>query len=149
MFCLLFKKGRVGSQIVTGPTIQTASVGEAAVFNCTLRCSEEVPTLTWYLVLPATLRKVSISPYTSLSQVKAVFGLDLSRNVIDECSSGGYRVEQLRLFNLTKNFDLMPIQCGLLCFSNVFGCKDAQILFSPTGVVKIAVPKGGWCACTF
>ena len=98
-------------------------------------------TITWYVVMPATLQKVSIFPYTSLNQVKSVYGLDVSRNIIDECSKGGYRVEQLLMSNVTKAFDLMPVQCGLLCFPGSFGCTVAQILFSPVGVVKI-VPKG-------
>ena len=117
-------------------------VGEVAVFNCSLQCTNETITLTWYVVVPVTLRKVSIFPYTSLSQVKSVFGLDVSRNIINDCPKGGYHVEQLLVSNVTKDFDLMPVQCGLLCFPNTFGCKVAQILFSPVGVVKI-VPKAG------
>ena len=70
-----------------------------------------------------------------------MYGLDVSRNIIDECSKGGYHVEQLLVSNVTKDFDLMPIQCGLLCYPNTFGCKVAQILFSPIGIVKIG-PKG-------
>ena len=44
----LFLKGSVGSQIFSGPTIQNTSVGEVAIFNCSLQCTKETITLTWY-----------------------------------------------------------------------------------------------------
>ncbi|KAL5494160.1 hypothetical protein EMCRGX_G015438 [Ephydatia muelleri] len=128
------------SQIVTGPATQSIHSGDEAVFNCSLRCTEGSTVVTWYLMLPLMLRKISISPYTSPSQVKSMYGLDLSRNTIDDCSSGGYHIEQLLLSNITKDFDLMPIQCAVLCIGNGCGCTNAQVLFSTVAVVKLLTP---------
>ena len=131
------------SLIVGGPNTQSMLSGDEAVFNCSLRCSQVSMVLTWYLVLPLTLRKVSISPYTSPSQLKSMYGLTVSRNVIDECPIGGYHVEQLLISNITKDLDLMPIQCAVLCLGDGCGCgTTSQLLFSTMAVARVMGPLG-------
>ena len=56
---------------------------------------------------------------------------------MDECSRGGYHVEQVLVVNATVDFNTMPVQCSLLCFEGQCGCSAAQVQFSKSGLLKV------------
>ena len=124
------------SQIVKGPSNQIVSPDDTAVFNCSLSCAQQLP-VTWYLTLPTNSRTVVVSPYTSISQVKNIYGIEVARGTVNECSQGGYIVEQL-FVKAKQQLNLMPVQCSSVCFGNDCLCGDSsQVHFSKLGVLSV------------
>ena len=125
------------AQILRGPGDMTVSSGDAVTFNCTVSCSSlgAVP-VSWYLTLPAFKRNVAISPYTSLTQMKSFYGLDLKRSVIDDCPSGA-RTVQLTITNVTSDLNTMPVQCGALLVQSDCFCADPQLYYSKFSILNV------------
>eukprot|EP00731_Ephydatia_muelleri_P011598 Em0006g492a len=93
--------------------------------------------VTWYLTLPTNSRTVVVSPYTSFSQVKNIYGIEVARGTVNECSQGGYIVEQL-FVKAKQQLNLMPVQCSSVCLGNDCLCGDSsQVHFSKLGVLSV------------
>ncbi|KAL5500448.1 hypothetical protein EMCRGX_G012010 [Ephydatia muelleri] len=129
------------SQIVKGPSNRIVSPDDTAVFNCSLSCAQQLSVI-WYLTLPTNSRTVTVSPYTSLSQVKNIYGIEVARGTVNECSQGGYIVEQL-FVKAKQQLNLMPVQCSSVCFEDDCTCGDhsMQVQFSKLGVLRVASPS--------
>ncbi|KAL5482227.1 hypothetical protein EMCRGX_G022524 [Ephydatia muelleri] len=128
------------AQIAKHPSTQTVPAGETAVFNCSLSCYGGPTPVTWYITTPDTGRNIAISQYTSLSQIKSIHGLDLARGSVDECSVGGYRVEQLVMNRASRQLHMAPVQCATLCFDTC-PCSGAQVYFSKHAVLLVSEPS--------
>ena len=111
-----------------------------AVFNCSMPCSQQLP-VTWYMTLPTNGRTVPVSPYTSLTQVKNIYGIEVSRGTVNECPQGGYLVEQL-FVKVKQQFHLMPVQCSTVCISGDCSCGTTQVYFSKLSMLYVAGEKG-------
>ena len=125
------------AQIAQQPRSQSVLAGATAVFNCSLPCSGNPIPVTWYLTMPDTGRSIAISQYTSFSQVKAIYGIELSRSSVDECSVGGYRVEQLAVNRPSRQLNLMPVQCAALCFDSC-PCSSVHVYFSKYALLLVS-----------
>ena len=125
------------AQIIKGPNDVTVSVGGTVVFNCSVTCSAQgaIP-VSWYMTLPVANRNVAISSYTSLSQMKSFYGLDLKRSYSNSCPGGLYTV-QLSLMNVTTGLNMMPVQCEALIVQSNCGCPDPQLYFSKFGTLTV------------
>ena len=125
------------AQILKGPGDITVSVGDAVTFNCSVSCSSSgaVP-VSWYLTLPAFKRNVAISPYTSLTQMKSFYRLDLKRSAIDDWPSGA-RTVQLSITNVAAELNAMPVQCGALLVQSDCSCSDPQLYYSKFSILKM------------
>ena len=106
-------------------------------FNCSISCNSlgAVP-VSWYMTLPALKRNIAISPYTSLSQIKSFYGLDMRRAVVDECPNG-VRTVQLSLLNVTSDLNMMPVQCGALLVQRDCACTDPQLYYSKFSILNV------------
>ena len=106
-------------------------------FNCSISCNSlgAVP-VSWYMTLPALKRNIAISQYTSLSQIKSFYGLDMRRAVVDECPNGA-RTVQLSLLNVTSDLNMMPVQCGALLVQRDCACTDPQLYYSKFSILNV------------
>ena len=125
------------AQIVRASNSQTVQSNEMGVFNCSMTCSEQRLPVTWYMILPTNGRTVAVSPYTSLSQVKSIYGIEVARGTVNECPQGGYMVEQL-FVKATQQLNLMPVQCSTVCVSGDCSCDTTQVYFSKLSILYIA-----------
>ena len=123
------------TQIIIPPNDQAVAIDETAVFNCSMSCSQRLP-VTWYVRLPSSGRSVAVSPYTSLSQVKSIYGIEIARGTVNECPQGGYMVEQL-FVKATQQLNLMPVQCSTVCFSGDCSCDTTQVYLSKFGILTV------------
>ena len=123
------------SQIQKAPNNQMVSNNAVAVFNCSMTCSQQLP-VTWYMTLPTNGRTVAVSPYTSLSQVKSIYGIEVTRGTVNECPQGGYMVEQL-FVKATQQLNLMPVQCSTVCISGDCSCDTTQVYFSKLAILNV------------
>ena len=101
-----------------------------------MSCEQQLP-VTWYLTLPTNSRTVAVSPFTSLSQIKNIYGIEVARGTANECSQGGYLVEQL-FVKAQQQLNLMPVQCSTVCFGNDCSCDTTQVYFSKLSVLYIS-----------
>ncbi|KAL5494096.1 hypothetical protein EMCRGX_G015369 [Ephydatia muelleri] len=125
------------AQIIKGPNEVTVPAGGTAVLNCSVTCSAQgaIP-VSWYMTLPTSKKNVAISPYTSLSQMKSFYGLDIKRSIFNDCPNGTY-VAQLSLLNVTSDLNMMPVQCGALLVQSDCGCPDPQLFFSKFSILTV------------
>ena len=121
------------------PNSQTVSSNDTGVFNCSMPCSQQLP-VTWYMTLPTNGRTVPVSPYTSLTQVKNIYGIEVSRGTVNECPQGGYLVEQL-FVKVKQQFHLMPVQCSTVCISGDCSCDTTQVYFSKLAILNVLGKK--------
>ena len=124
------------AQIVQASNSQIVQSNEMVVFNCSMTCSEQLP-VTWYMTLPTNGRTVAVSPYTSLSQIQSIFGIEVARGKVNECPQGGYMVEQL-FVKATQQLNLMAVQCSTVCVSGNCSCVTTQVHFSKLSILYIA-----------
>ena len=134
--CAAMRNAVSNSQIVKAPSSQTVAPDDTVVFNCSMSCSQQLP-VTWYITVPTSGRTVAVSQYTSLVQVKSIYGIEVTRGTVNECPQGGYIVEQL-FVKATQQLNLMPVQCSTVCFGEDCSCSDkSQVYFSKLGVLSI------------
>ncbi|KAL5500461.1 hypothetical protein EMCRGX_G012026 [Ephydatia muelleri] len=129
------------SQIIKAPNNQIVSSNGLATFNCSMSCSQLLP-VTWYLTLPTNARTAAVSPFTSLSQVKNIYGIEVTRGTVNECSQGGYYVEQL-FVKAQQQLNLMPVQCSTVCLSGDCSCDSTQVYFSKLAVLNVLEANSG------
>eukprot|EP00731_Ephydatia_muelleri_P009648 Em0005g234a len=124
----------IQAQIIRGPANQAAFIGDTAIFNCSMDCSNQAP-VSWYFTLPSNLKAGIVSPFTQPNQIKSIYGMEVSRRTVNECPQGGYIVEQF-LVTASRQLNLMPVQCSTLSDG---GCgKKIQVYFSITALLKVA-----------
>ena len=130
----------IQAQIIRGPANQAAFIGDTAIFNCSMDCSNQAP-VSWYFTLPSNLKAGIVSPFTQPNQIKSIYGMEVSRRTVNECPQGGYIVEQF-LVTASRQLNLMPVQCSTLSDG---GCgKKIQVYFSITALLKVAGESTSW-----
>ena len=138
VFVAVYADAAESAQILKGPSDAIVSVGGSVVFNCSVTCSAQgaIP-VAWYMTLPVLKRNVAVSPYTSLSQMKSFYGLDLKRSVVNSCGNNGSYTAQLSIQNVTSDLNMMPVQCGALLVQSDCGCPDPQLYFSKLSILTV------------
>ena len=126
------------AHIVEGPSDTTVQGGEMAVFNCSVTCGAQGA--SWYMTLPSMRKSIAISQYTTLSQMKRFYGLDVRKPAAEDCSNGTRRL-QLLIANVTSELHRMPVQCGVIVYGGQSECAcsnpQPQLQYSKLAILNV------------